>query len=90
MSESESFPVEDQQQESDSKEVEEEHDLYDELIDAMNGGNDQLKVEMMERILYRFEAVGGDGKKKLKGKIGSPAPLSVKSFKAVGLRMFSV
>ena len=68
VSESESFPVEDQQQQSDSKEIEEEKDLYDELIDAMNEGNDQLTDEMMDRILDRFEAVGGDEKKKLKGK----------------------
>ena len=66
--ESESFPVEDQQQQSDSNEIEEEKDLYDELIDAMNEGNDQLTDEMMDRILDRFEAVGGDEKKKLKGK----------------------
>ena len=39
----------------------------DELIDAMNDRNDQLKDEMMGRILDRFETVG-DEKKKLKGK----------------------
>ena len=34
----------------------------------MNGGNAQLTDEMMDRILDRFEAVGGDEKKKVKGK----------------------
>ena len=65
--ESEIFPIKDQQQESDSREIDEEKDLYDELIDAMNEGNDQLTDEMMDRILDRFEAVG-DEKKKGKGK----------------------
>jgi hypothetical protein len=59
--------IKDQQQESDSREIDEEKDLYDELIDAMNEGNDQLTDEMMDRILDRFEAVG-DEKKKGKGK----------------------
>ena len=65
--ESEIFPIKDEPQESDAEEIEEEKDLYDELIEAMNEGNDQLTDEMMDIILDRFEAVG-DEKKKLKGK----------------------
>jgi hypothetical protein len=73
--ESEIFPIKDQQQESESREIDEEKDLYDELIDAMNEGNDQLTDKMMDRILDRFEAVGDEkknGKKvEAKRKVGS-------------------
>ena len=53
--ESEIFPIKDEPQESDAEEIEEEKDLYDELIEAMNEGNDQLTDEMMDIILDRFE-----------------------------------
>ena len=41
-------------------EVEEEKDLYDELIEAMWEGNIELTDKMMDRILDRFEVVGDE------------------------------
>ena len=46
-------------------EVEEEKDLYDELIEAMWEGNIELTDKMMDRILDRFEAVGDEERKNL-------------------------
>ena len=54
--------------ESDVQVVEEEKDMYEELIEAMNEGNEELTDQMMDRILNTFEAVGGEKRKNLKGK----------------------
>ena len=62
-------PADDQNvPESDVQVVEEEKDMYEELIEAMNEGNEELTDQMMDRILNTFEAVEGEKRKNLKGK----------------------